>query len=81
MNPAVAEGQFDDAVETQTSHPVDLRSGYTYIDSPDSEDLDWPDTPEEDSDDLDDTYDDNRVEDEDWEIAEKGISKRLCEQS
>jgi hypothetical protein len=66
--PAVEEGEFDDA--PIASHTEDNRGGDNYID----------DTPEqsedisEDDDDFDSDEPDDltRVEDEDWEIAERG---------
>jgi RIO kinase 1 len=64
--PAVEEGQFDDAPIDKL--PEDFRQGVNYIDS----------SPEqsEDSSEGDDDFDSDddlaRVEDEDWEIAERG---------
>jgi len=64
-------GQFDDAPDSATAPHTHFRGDYPYIDSlthdsDDSEDSDY------DEDSLDDEYDTNRVEDEDWEIAERG---------
>jgi len=71
----IAAGQFDDALQETSENQVS-RSGNTYIDTYDptneKDDLDWPDTPDEDEDDLEEEYDDIRVEDEDWENAERG---------
>ncbi|KAK2465319.1 hypothetical protein APHAL10511_002673 [Amanita phalloides] len=67
-------GQFDDA--------LDARSGRAYIDTqtPELEQdrLEYSDTENEDEDDseLDGFYDSNRVEDEDWEIAERDFTKQ-----
>jgi len=71
INVPIDEGQFDDAP----------RPSQLYIDTCDPEEdvnaLDWPDSPfEDEDDDLDDAYDENRVEDEDWEIAERGMPYR-----
>lgn len=77
----VEPGQFDDAPEE-----INGRGNVAYIDTVDPStepqlDLDdhaWPpssDEEDEDHDSLldeDDYYDDTRVEDEDWDIAERG---------
>lgn len=70
------EGQFDDAPIDKL--PEDIRQQYSYID----------DTPSEHSDDIsegDDDFDSEelddyhaRVEDEDWEIAERGGCSNLA---
>ncbi|KIL63200.1 hypothetical protein M378DRAFT_80084 [Amanita muscaria Koide BX008] len=66
-------GQFDDAFE-------DARAGFTYIDTHhmvvSQSLLEYSESEEEDEDDIDDTYDDSRVEDEDWEIAERDFTKQ-----
>jgi hypothetical protein len=65
--PAIEEGQFDNAPTDKL--PEDFRQGVNYIDdsSPDqSEDS------SEGDDDFDSDDDLARVEDEDWEIAERG---------
>ncbi len=70
MMATIEPGQFDDAPEdttTTSSRPVE----HTYIDLSDSESS-TEDEQDVYSDDYDE-YSDNRVEDEDWEIAEKGI--------
>lgn len=72
----VEPGQFDDAPELQQNEQTLNREGGAYIDTydfEDDEDLDEDDD-EDFEEDLDDTYNDNRVEDEDWEIAERGMS-------
>jgi hypothetical protein len=67
--PAVEEGQFEDAPIDR--HPDDYRGGDNYID-------DTPSEQSEDSSEEDDDFDSDdpdtlaRVEDEDWEIAERG---------
>ncbi|VDC04442.1 unnamed protein product [Peniophora sp. CBMAI 1063] len=88
----VEEGQFDDAPEdVQTAAPVpqsattapDSRGGHTYIDDDTPLDpkinLDWSEDEEvsEDEDDEEE-YEDGlaRVEDEDWEIAERDFTKQ-----
>ena len=67
-------GQFDDAPE------VDARAGYTYVDEASSKiDKSWLEYSEDEEDDeeiVEDGYDDGRVEDEDWEIAERGQFRR-----
>lgn len=70
MIEVVEVGQFDDAVVTSN---FDSRAGHPYIDtsSYDSDDLPLPEDSEYD-DDIDEEYDENRVEDEDWEVAEGG---------
>jgi RIO kinase 1 len=61
-------GQFDDAEDPTP----DSRSGLPYIDTSayDSDEFHLPD--ESDEDEIDEAYDENRVEDEDWEVAERG---------
>jgi hypothetical protein len=77
--PAIEEGQFDDAPVDKL--PQDLRQGYNYIDHTP------PEQSEDSSDDDDDDFDSEepdddltRVEDEDWEIAERGKyeTRRYC---
>ena len=67
----IEPGQFDDALET------DARANHTYIDThpPDLDEslLEYTEQEDDDDDEIDDAYDDNRVEDEDWEIADRGI--------
>jgi RIO kinase 1 len=67
----IDDGQFEDA-------PVSLhgiRTPHAYIDTydpkSDNDDLNWSDS-SKDEEEIDETYDDNRVEDEDWENAERG---------
>ena len=62
-------GQFDDAEDPTP----DSRSGLPYIDTStyDSDDFPLPDASDE-EDEIDEAYDENRVEDEDWEVAERG---------
>jgi hypothetical protein len=67
----VEEGQFDDA--PVDVHPEDVRQGYNYIDEAPLDQLE--DSSEgDDSDDIhsEDGFTVTRVEDEDWEIAERG---------
>jgi hypothetical protein len=74
--PDAADGQFDDAIEALDSLTIGGRpAGDTYID-----DSDYSLTDESDIEDdlyeeaeLAEVDDDYRVEDEDWEIAEKGV--------
>lgn len=79
--PTIEDGQFDDAPEevsgllsSQQNFQPNLRDGHSYVDEAI---LEWSD---ESPDDAEDTEDEdgsdefNRVEDEDWEIAEKGTS-------
>lgn len=71
INAPIDEGQFDDAPRPSQLY-ID-----TYDPAEDANAFDWPDSPlEDDDDDLDDTYDENRVEDEDWEIAERDFTKQ-----
>ena len=68
------DGQFEDAPEGLQG----LRTSHAYIDTYDpkidNDPLDWSDSSTEEykSEEIDETYDDNRVEDEDWENAERG---------
>jgi RIO kinase 1 len=67
-------GQFDDAPDSNAPTQMDPRAGHPYIDtsSYDSDDLPLP--PDSDYDDeIDEEYDENRAEDEDWEVAEGGV--------
>lgn len=70
----VEPGQFDDAPEPHIEQHINRDSG-AYIDTynfNDGEDHDiGEDSNEEDE--IDDAYDDNRIEDEDWEVAERGM--------
>ncbi|KAJ3801560.1 RIO1-domain-containing protein [Lentinula aff. detonsa] len=71
MSALIYDGQFDDAPESN-----DPRTGYSYIDSSDeSDDLPEDEIFDEDED-IEETYEDNRVEDEDWEIAERDFTKQ-----
>jgi RIO kinase 1 len=70
---AIAPAQFDNAQEDPNG-----RHGTAFIDkfdlADDHEALAWSDDDQgaTDVDEVDETYDVNRVEDEDWEIAERG---------
>ncbi|KAF8627405.1 hypothetical protein AX17_006220 [Amanita inopinata Kibby_2008] len=70
----IEPGQFDDAPETNT------RAGHAYIDthSPqiDASWLEYSDPDRDDDDELDELEDDIRVEDEDWEVAERDFTKQ-----
>jgi hypothetical protein len=70
--PIVDEGQFDDAADNM--HPKGVRQGYNYIDETRLEQI--GDSSECDDDvysESEESGDDStRVEDEDWEIAERG---------
>ncbi|KAF8895493.1 atypical/RIO/RIO1 protein kinase [Infundibulicybe gibba] len=67
----IEPGQFDDALEGNA------RGSDLYIDTEEIESLSWPDdSGSDDSDESSDGYDDNRVEDEDWEIAERDFTKQ-----
>ncbi|KAK7469275.1 Serine/threonine-protein kinase rio1 [Stygiomarasmius scandens] len=77
MATTIEDGQFDDA-------PGDIgpRGGHAYIDVQDDEHSDLSDhylnNLEDESEDEEEEsyYDDNRVEDEDWEIAERDFTKQ-----
>ena len=70
----IDEGQFEDPQEGLQ----DARTPHAYIDTYDSKNdndpLNWSDSSEEeyDSEEIDESFDENRVEDEDWENAERG---------
>jgi len=68
----IEDGQFDDTPEAQAPTQINLRSGHLYIDNSDSEPDHWSESAEEDDSEIDEAYDNNQVEDEDWEIAEGG---------
>ena len=63
----IQDGQFADAERHQ---PIDVRR---FIQ--DETLLDWTEE-DEDDDEMDEEYDDNRVEDEDWEVAEGDFTKQ-----
>jgi len=66
----LVKGQFDDALE-EVRRKEDPRQGGHYVD--DASQWSMPsDDEDEDIDGLSDDFEDNRVEDEDWEIAERG---------
>ncbi|RXW22501.1 hypothetical protein EST38_g3368 [Candolleomyces aberdarensis] len=77
----IAPGQFDDAPEGH-----DPRGNVAYIDTAqdhaEAQNLDWPPSSDEEEDDgdslldEDEFYNDTRVEDEDWEIAERDFTKQ-----
>ena len=69
--PTVEEGQFDDAPDDM--HPEGVRQGHNNVDEISLEQIE--DSSEGDNDvysGSEDSDDDLRVEDEDWEIAERG---------
>ncbi|KAN0087634.1 RIO1 family domain containing protein [Tylopilus felleus] len=70
----IVPGQFDDALEDAEQH--DPRQGGHFID--DDRFLEW--SSEDEDDDIDqlsgDDFEDDRVEDEDWEIAERDFTKQ-----
>jgi RIO kinase 1 len=74
MAGTVEIGQFDDAPETASRG--DFRGEYPLIDtsSYDSDELLLPEDSDY-EDPSDGEYDTNRVEDEDWEIAERGTHR------
>ncbi|KAF8073712.1 RIO1-domain-containing protein [Lyophyllum atratum] len=74
----IEAGQFDDAEESTSTPVLDPRLEHSYIDttSYDSDELPLPEVSDYDEDDIDEEYDDNRVEDEDWEIAERDFTKQ-----
>ncbi|KAG5648409.1 hypothetical protein DXG03_004983 [Asterophora parasitica] len=71
-------GQFDDAEETTTAQHIDPRAEHSYIDTTnyDSDDFALPEESDYDEDEIDEEYNDNRVEDEDWEVAERDFTKQ-----
>lgn len=74
----IVAGQFDDPEGNQQIQNID-RGDHAYIDTHDFEEggLDLEEEDEdEDEDYSDDEYDDNRVEDEDWENAERGVYRQ-----
>ncbi|TFK64642.1 RIO1-domain-containing protein [Pluteus cervinus] len=75
------DGQFDDAPEP-TQPPMagdvqDARGDIPYIDTHHDEEL-WSDDNDDDdyTSEIDEEYDNNRVEDEDWEVAERDFTKQ-----
>lgn len=74
MASIIEVGQFDDAQEIPTIGNADPRAGHPYIDTAnyDSDDLPLPEESDY-EDEVDEEYDENRVEDEDWEVVEGGL--------
>lgn len=71
----IDDGQFEDAQKGLQ----DARTPHAYIDTydpkNDNDPLNWSDSSKDDeydSEEIDETCDENRVEDEDWENAERG---------
>ncbi len=63
--------QFDNASEF-SSRLENERQGNSFIDTANEKEiLDWSDSNEDDE--VEEAYDVDRVEDEDWEIAERGV--------
>lgn len=78
--PPIDPGQFDDAEDDVQPAP---RESNAYIDicEPANDEVgsDWIESSQdEDEDDIDEEYDDSRVEDEDWENAERGSLLYVC---
>ncbi len=75
LSGSVEPGQFDDAPEGTLDAQILQREGNAYIDTYDlsgDEDSEDGEADDDFEDYLDDAYDENLVEDEDWEVAEKG---------
>jgi RIO kinase 1 len=72
-------GQFDDAPDT-AAPLADFRGEHPYIDISeyDTDDFPLPGDSDDGESSLDEEYDANRVEDEDWEIAERGVVFSNC---
>ena len=74
MSTPINDGKFEDPQEGFQ----DARTSHAYIDTYDSKNdidpLNWSDSSEDkyDSEEIDETFDEDRVEDEDWENAERG---------
>ncbi|KAF9463057.1 RIO1 family-domain-containing protein [Collybia nuda] len=77
MTSTIEAGQFDDAPERLSNVQADIRTGHPYIDTStyDSDGLSLTDESEC-EDEIDEEYDENRVEDEDWEVAEGDFTKQ-----
>ncbi|KAI0320527.1 RIO1 family-domain-containing protein [Amylostereum chailletii] len=79
---AIEDGQFDDAPDDLINAPPTLtnpRAGLTFIDEARLEWSDHEETSEEEDESLDpeeEEYLYNRVEDEDWEVAERDFTKQ-----
>ena len=68
--PTVEEGQFDDAPDHM--HPEGVRQGHNDIDETPIEQIEDSSGDNDVYSESEDSDDDLRVEDEDWEIAERG---------
>lgn len=75
----IDDGQFEDAQEGLQDARTPNAYIDTYISKNDNDRLDWSDSSkdENDSEEIDETYNDHRVEDEDWENAERGDYVRI----
>ena len=71
--PVIEQGQFDDAI---IDHPEDFRQRYNYIDETPPEQSESEELESSDSEDSESDDDFAQVEDEDWEIAERGKPSR-----
>ncbi|KAG6909127.1 hypothetical protein DXG01_001879 [Tephrocybe rancida] len=77
MASTVEPGQFDDAVDDSTIQALDPRAQHSFIDTKyDSDELAWLEESDYDENEVDEEYDDSRVEDEDWEVAERDFTKQ-----
>ncbi|KAJ3502889.1 hypothetical protein NLJ89_g8686 [Agrocybe chaxingu] len=74
----IVPGQFDDADELNIRGVS--REGHAYIDTYDPTNdpnvLHWSEEEDDEEDEIDGDYDDSRVEDEDWENAERDFTKQ-----
>ena len=75
---SIEPGQFEDAPISVDESQEDPRAGGHFID--DEALLAWSEpenSADEDEDEIEEEYDDNRAEDEDWEVAEGGTTLRF----
>lgn len=69
----VEHGQFDDAPEQHHIENSVNRGAGAYIDTHEFDEDEDVEDEDSDSDEIDETWEEDRVEDEDWEVAERGI--------
>lgn len=74
----IEPGQFDDAPEQQPLERIVNRGAGGYIDTHDFDGDEGDEDEDSDYYEIDDTYEEDRVEDEDWEVAERGILGPFC---
>ncbi|XP_006462576.1 hypothetical protein AGABI2DRAFT_186466 [Agaricus bisporus var. bisporus H97] len=73
----IEPGQFDDAPERQPLEHIVNRGAGGYIDTHDFDGDEGEEDEDSDYYEIDDAYEEDRVEDEDWEVAERDFTKQF----